>query len=58
MNTNPLCLVRSEIVNDRSEPTVEVSLGKIIQSILIINTSCFIHTTVHVHLIFYGQFLT
>lgn len=36
MNTNPLCLVRSDIVNDRSEPTVEVSLGKILQSILII----------------------
>lgn len=28
INTNPLCLVRSEVVNDRSEPTVDVSLGK------------------------------
>lgn len=29
INTNPLCLVRSEVINNRSEPTVEVSLGKI-----------------------------
>lgn len=28
INTNPLCLVRSEVVNDRSESTVDVSLGK------------------------------
>jgi len=26
INTNPTCFVRSEVVNDRSEPTVEVSL--------------------------------
>lgn len=32
INTNPLCLVRSEIINNRNEPTVEVSLGKIVIS--------------------------
>lgn len=31
INTNPLCLVRAEVVNNRSEPTVEASLGKIFQ---------------------------
>lgn len=29
LKTNPLCLVRNEVVNDRSESTVDVSLGKI-----------------------------
>lgn len=33
IKTNPLCLVRSEVVNDRSEPTVDVSLGKIVYSL-------------------------
>jgi len=26
IKTNPLCLIRSEVVNDRGEPTVDVSL--------------------------------
>lgn len=29
IQTNPQCLVRNEVVNDRSESTVDVSLGKI-----------------------------
>lgn len=29
IKTNPLCLVKSEVVNDRSESIVDVSLGKI-----------------------------
>lgn len=29
INTNPLCLVKAEVVNNRSEPTVEASLGKV-----------------------------
>lgn len=32
IKTNPLCLIKSEVVNDRSEPTVDVSLGKIFYS--------------------------
>lgn len=34
IKTNPLCLVRNEVVNDRSESTVDVSLGKIFYFIL------------------------
>lgn len=29
INTNPICLIRNEVLNNRSEPTIEVSLGKI-----------------------------
>lgn len=28
IKTNPLCLVRNEVVNDRGESTIDVSLGK------------------------------
>lgn len=33
IKTNPLCLVKSEVVNDRSESIVNVSLGKIFYSV-------------------------
>lgn len=33
INTNPLCLIRNEVVNDREEPTIDVSLGKIVNFI-------------------------
>lgn len=36
INTNPLCLVRAEVVNNRSEPTVEASLGKIFYFFVIV----------------------
>lgn len=37
IDTNPLCLIRNEVINDRSEPTIEVSLGKHITSFYVIS---------------------